>query len=233
MVGNCERRSERLYLWHSTRCSPSFEIQPVDASIARIGPDFGEELRKWSKGAMTGSGIIYCPPLTTIFNGILKIDTNTDTVTELDANLLPERNYCWYCYWQSCALPLDGCIYFMPCGVSHIMKLDPNNNDAISSVRVDLVGDEHRKYIGTVVGIDGCLHGIPDHPPHRIVKYDPINDITSFIGEADTWIDCNAHCILGDGALGRDGCIYVGRQVLKICTANNSYATTNGWQCFM
>ena len=36
------------------------------------------------------------------------------------------------------------------------MKLDPNNNDAVSSVGCDL-GDGYNKYKGTMaVGIDGC-----------------------------------------------------------------------------
>ena len=39
---------------------------------------------------MTENGVIYCPPRDEDF-GILKIDTKTDVVTELDANLLPER----------------------------------------------------------------------------------------------------------------------------------------------
>ena len=42
--------------------------------------------------------------------------------------------------WVSCALALDGCIYFMPYDAHHIMKLDPNNGDAMSSVGDDLGG---------------------------------------------------------------------------------------------
>ena len=95
------------------------------------------------------------------------------------------------------------------------MKLDTNNNDAISSVGDDL-GHGYDKYKGTVVGIDGCLYGIP-HFSKRIIKYDPINDTTSFVAE-----EAGFHCT--GGALGRDGCIYAvtwdGR-VLKIDTANN------------
>ena len=142
--------------------------------------------------------------------GILKIDTNTDTVTELDVQR--------YQGWRSCAAALDGCIYFMPYHARRIMKLDPKNNDAISSVGDDL-GEGLYKYIGTVVGIDGCMYGISQQS-YRIVKYDPINDITSFVGdEVDQFFDCN-----GDGALGRDGCIYASRRggrVLKINTHNN------------
>ena len=194
------------------------KFNPVDESIIYIGPDFGDQSWKWSKGAMDDKGIIYCPPMRSN-RGILKIDTNTDTVTELDANLMPERGD--YSMWFSCALALDGCIYFMPSNARRILKLDPYNNDAISIVGDDL-GDGHRKYIGTVMGIDRCLYGIPNST-NRIVKYDPINDITSFIGEEATSYGflCNGH-----GALGRDGCIYAARldgRVLKINTNNDSH----------
>ena len=64
-------------------------------------------------------------------------------------------------------LALDGCIYFMPANVRRIMKLDPNNNDAMTSVGDDL--GKGWKYIGTVVGIDGCVYGIP-HRSKCIVK---------------------------------------------------------------
>ena len=61
------------------------------------------------------------------------------------------------------------------------MKLDPNCNDAIFSVGDDL-GGELFKYIGTVVGIDGCVYRVLDDT-FRIVIYYPINDITSFVAE--------------------------------------------------
>ena len=58
--------------------------------------------------------------------------------------------------WDSCAAALDGCIYFIPGDARRIMKLDPNNNDAISSVR-DELGDGEYKYNGTIVDIDGRI----------------------------------------------------------------------------
>ena len=193
------------------------KFNPVDKSITHIGPNLGNEY-KWGRGAMTENGVIYCPAFESDRNGILKIDTNTDTVTELDFNLLPERGYYM---WLSCALALDGCIYFMPCKARRIMKLDPNNNDAMSSVGNDL-GHGVWKYRGTVIGIDGCVYGIPDEKK-RILKYDPINDTTSFVGEeADGYFVCPSN-----GALGRDGCIYAftakDNRVLKIDTTNNSH----------
>ena len=123
--------------------------------------------------------------------------------------------------WESCALALDGCIYCMPSNARHIMKLDPNNGDAITSVGDDL-GSTQYKYIETVVGIDGCVYGIPlDFEIVEILKYDTINDITFFAGEesGEYW-ECN------NGAVERGGFIYVlitNCQVLKIDTTNNSH----------
>ena len=56
-------------------------------------------------------------------------------VTELNANLLPERGDNML---TSCAVAIDGCIYFMPYNARRIIKLDLNNNDAISVVGDDL-----------------------------------------------------------------------------------------------
>ena len=54
--------------------------------------------------------------------------------------------------WESCAAALDGFIYFMPWNARRIMKLDPNNNDAMSSIGDDLGYGEY-KYSGTIVGM--------------------------------------------------------------------------------
>ena len=68
---------------------------------------------------MADNSIIYCPPCNPR-RGILKIDTNTDDVTELDVNLFPERGYHM---WESCAATLDGFIYFMPSKARRIKEL--------------------------------------------------------------------------------------------------------------
>ena len=184
------------------------KFNPLDKSMTHIGPDFGYYLYKWYRGAITDNGVIYCPPGDPGGNnrGILKIDTNTDDVTELNVNLLPEQGS--YFIWKSCALALDGCIYFMPSSGRRIMKLDPNNNDAMSSVGDDL-GDKSEKYIGTIVGIDGYVYGIPFYSK-RILKYDPINDIISYVGE-----EANEDFCCTAGALGRDGCIYAYTYVIR------------------
>ena len=84
----------------------------------------------------------------------------------------------------SCAAALNGCIYFMPCHACRIMKIDPNNNDAMSSVGAYL-GRDGWKYRGMVFGIDGCVYGIP-RKSNRIIKYNPINGSTPYgVGEED------------------------------------------------
>ena len=210
--------------WEAPRVA---KFNPVDESITHIGPDFndnddndddGYDYRydlhdpgKWYKGAITESGVIYCPP-NNRHRGILKIDTNTDDVTELNRNLLPEQGGCM---WESCAAALDGCIYFMPRVARRIMKLDPNNNDAMSCVG-DNLGIFKFMESRTLIGIDGCVYGLFCEAD-CIVKYDPINDITSFIGD----VHLNNH----GGAMGIDGCIYAlgkNNQVLKIDTTNNT-----------
>ena len=65
------------------------KFNPVDKSLTLIGPDLGRGC-KWIEGAITDGGVIYCVPDHSRVNGILKIETNTDTVTELDGNLIPE-----------------------------------------------------------------------------------------------------------------------------------------------
>ena len=195
------------------------KFDPVDNSMTYIGPDFSA-YSEWYRGTMTDDGVICSPPLNEEC-GILKIDTNTDTVTELDAILLPEQGF-----WNrrtSYATALDGCIYFMPYHAHRIMKLDPKNNDTMTSVRDNLGTRACGKYHGMVVGIDVCVYGIPDNSTtNRILRYDPINDITSFVGEeADEDLKCRRN-----GVLGRDGCIYVldgDSRVLKIDTTNNSH----------
>ena len=67
--------------------------------MTHIGPDLSDYDAKWDRGAITDSGVIYCPPIDD--RGILKIDTNTDDVTELNVNLLPERgNYICRSRWM-------------------------------------------------------------------------------------------------------------------------------------
>jgi len=136
------------------------KFNPLNKFITHIGPDFGDDIwNKWRNGVMAENKVIYCPP-DNIDRGILRIDTKTDVVTELDVDLHPKRgdeNNAFHAMWKSCALALDGCIYFMPYDARHIMKLDPNNNDAMISIGDDVY--YRRAFVGTVGGIDSVSMG--------------------------------------------------------------------------
>ena len=86
------------------------KFDPVSKFMTYIGLDFGDDGCKWTGMAITDSGIIYCVPCNSDC-AILKVDTNADTATELNRNLLPEQGSN---IWISCAVALDGCIYCMP-----------------------------------------------------------------------------------------------------------------------
>ena len=85
-------------------------------------------------------------------------------------------------------IELDGVLM---CGGHHVLPL---SMDAFNSCLQGLVRDEEDKYRGTVVGIDGCVYGIPGNSK-RIVKCDPINDSTSSIGEVLMFSKRNLICI--------------------------------------
>ena len=85
----------------------AIKFDPVDKSITPIGPDFGNDGYNWWRGTMAENGVIYCPPEDDE-HGILKIDTNTDDVTELDVNLFPERgDWMWACGHHVLLLSMD------------------------------------------------------------------------------------------------------------------------------
>lgn len=202
------------------------KFNSVDKSITYIGPDFGDNSRKWRTGVLAPSnGIIYSFPWSQYNQyiqsiSILKIDTNTDTVSVLNVEL-PEQTGA--CTWASKgALGLDGCMYYMPINSKRILKFDPSDDSlaTIGDYLRELLGDQD--YSGAVTGIDGCLYGLP-YRAKRILKYDPINDVTSFLGQ-----EFDRPRFSG-GALGRDGHIYAAvtspwlePALLRIDTKNNT-----------
>jgi hypothetical protein len=196
------------------------KFNPLDKSLTEIGPDFGDDLAKWTCGVRANTGDIYCAPCNA--DHILKIKTSDGTVETLENVELPEtaRNSSWV----SGALAQDTNIYYMPYNARRIMKLNPDN-DTLSSVGDDL-GIGYGKYIGTVVGKDDCLYSIPYDNTH-IIKFDPTNpDTTSAVGEeAEELFMCR------NGVLGGDGDIYAANrfgQVLKIDVTMNSDYTWIG-----
>ena len=120
------------------------KLNPIDKSMTCIGPDLGNDghSKQWCRGAMTHSGVIYCPPFDPDRRGILKIDTNTDTATELNSNLLLERGED---LWISCAAALARWMHLLhalSCSSYHEVEIDANNKShgfVRNSIQSDLV----------------------------------------------------------------------------------------------
>jgi hypothetical protein len=157
------------------------KFNPLDKSLTEIGPDLGDGRYKWRCGVRDNNGNIYCAPF--FADRFLKISTNDGTVETLDDVELPETGGG---LWTSGALVAsDNSIYYMPLFASRIMRLNADN-DTCSSVG-DHLGEKPFKYVGTVVGNDDCVYGIPDLAT-RIVKYDP----------ADPDTTCTEECLPSD-----------------------------------
>lgn len=190
------------------------KFDTLDKSSIAVGEDLGSDRSKWKGGILANNNCIYCVPYCSPY--ILKYDIVSEQCTILNVVLPESGQY----KWSSGALAPDGNIYFMPFfGACYILKLNPSN-DSVCSVGIDL-GAGGFKYIGTVVGGDGCVYGIPSQT-NRIVKFDPRDQSTTFVGEiAEGFFKC------GNGALARDGCIYAANasgHVLQIDIMNNNYS---------
>jgi hypothetical protein len=66
------------------------KFNPVDESLTEIGPDLGDERRKWVCGVLADSGCIFCAPRRA--RQFLKVDTINGTVPLLDAELSEEEH---------------------------------------------------------------------------------------------------------------------------------------------
>ena len=168
------------------------KFNPTDKSSAPIEPDLGDRY-KYDGGTEDEKGCIYCTPHD-CWNtrGMLKIETNTDNVTILDARPPEEEEGQHntgtgrYFKWTKGALGLDGNIYFMPMDfASPILKLN-TDTDTFESVGDELgEGQYSGRYCWAVRCIDGCIYGIPNMSNH-IVKYDPVSQVTSCVGKKHT-----------------------------------------------
>ena len=212
-------------------------------------------------------GIIYCIPYNSQYIlTINTITDHVELLTMHDCNNMGDDNdnHDKIQKWTSGVQALDGCIYCMPAYASHILKIDPtavymdmdnnmnmnmnmdNNMDeqegvvTVKGVSVTSVGMKFEwgwKYFDTILGIDGCIYGIPNETK-SIFKYDTVTNVCSIVGgERDDCFYCDS------GVLGRGGrFIYAlrkgvgaddvsgggnggnGNEVVKIDTLKNQYS---------
>ncbi len=141
-------------------------------------------------------GIIYMIPY--MHTKIVKLDTNTDTITQISINLGDSslRKY------SGAALAPNGYIYAVPAYAGNVLKINPRD-DSYTTIG-SLGTTSYAKYLGAVAAPNGCVYGIPSKAD-KVLKIDPITDAISFLPPAFS--------IASDGnwqgaSLSRNGCIY-------------------------
>lgn len=137
-----------------------WKIDPLANTVSEIGINFNTN-STWGWLAYA-----FCPQNNCIYgvylqgtnnNKILKIDTNTDTVSLLSTSLaLP--NSTDICYYGATYDPKSGKVWFFPISIKfQIASLDPNNNDSIAT-HGTYSGSNGPRYLGACLGLDGRIY---------------------------------------------------------------------------
>jgi DNA-binding beta-propeller fold protein YncE len=125
----------------------------------------------WS-ATVAGNGKIYCAPDNE--ETVLKIDPDTDTVTEFGSLGATEDKY------GKSILASNGKIYAVPLAADQVLKIDPGTDTATS------IGDNYAilgsaKWLDVVEGDDGMIYGLP-YEAGCVLKIDPNTDTTETFG---------------------------------------------------
>jgi hypothetical protein len=125
------------------------KINPADDSMTEIG-SFDRAIFKWWSGVCTKEGIIYCAP----YNDarIMKIDTNTDTVSYLACNAITNNEN-----FAMVVLGANGKIYMIPCAYEFIMEIDPSD-DSITYFESEPVIKPQFKYGTATLAKNGQIY---------------------------------------------------------------------------
>lgn len=176
------------------------------------GLPFGSEV-------LTPGGIIYAVPYN--HNKILKIDSNTDTVSQFGDFSSGSL------YRYSCAvLAPNGFIYVLPGRSTNILKINPSNDTYTTFGDLSVMGTSSSKWGGACVAPNGCIYGMPCGT-NKIIKINPKTDeITLF----DTPYTVPSTGLWQDAVLSRNGCIYgtpraSGLPYFKIDPSTDTFST--------
>jgi len=184
-----------------------WKLDPYTDTVTEIGINFNPNVSTWGWHSN-----VLCPQNNCIYgiylrglnnNKILKIDTNTDTVSLLNTTLtLPNSND--QAYRGGTYDPVSQKVWFMPISLKfQIVSLDPNNNDS-TSTHGTYSGANGPRYIGACLGLDGRIYSI-GWAYTNIWTYDIQNNIRTQSGSTGL---LNAY--LGESAiLGKNGKIYL------------------------
>jgi len=215
------------------------KIDTVTYEVSTFGdPTLLDGKQKWYGGLLGADGNIYCIPQNA--DSVLKIIPETQEVVLLGQGQIgPWGGWKWH---GGVVAPRDGCIYGIPNNLDTVMRIDPFANGGAGEVtlfgdRETIKGGSHRddgkyKYLGGVLGSDGCIYCMPGDAD-RVLKIIPGMQPG---GEPDV-------CVIGksfederkcqnkwqNGFEGQDGCIYgiplKGESVLQIDIATQQVSS--------
>ena len=134
----------------------------------------------------------YCIPYRA--DQILKIDPSNDETT------LVGEEYNYYETWYN-GFADEDFIYGITCYANQFLKYNIKTETS-ELVGDDLGDDDDHKWISGAVADDGCLYCFP-YEHNRILKFDPNDDTTIFVGEEIEDIR-----MLGDNIKAKNGCLY-------------------------
>ena len=185
-----------LWKWHggvlSPRdgciyCIPQFaeqvlKIDPATDECQLIGGPFPGR-NKWYGGLMGTDGRIYGVPQNA--STVLRIDPGGVNGGECETfGNFPEGGWKWH---GGCVGP-DGVIYGIPAHANTVLKIEPGDIPRLSEIGGPLRTGKHRtdgkyKYLGGVLGKDGCVYCIPSDSDY-VLKIDCATDEVREVGES-------------------------------------------------
>ena len=143
------------------------KYDPINDTTSFVGEEAAEDFLKCSgDGALGRDGYIYA---VTEYGRVLKIDTTNNSQCFV-GNRIVLAHYINY-GWGEAILGIDGCIYWPPCGATHILKYDPHSN------LTSLVGNNFGidQWTGGCLATDGVIYCFPSDAK-RILTINPLKE---------------------------------------------------------
>jgi hypothetical protein len=133
-----------------------------------IGPEYTGKF-KWLRGVSIPVSALHdptekypagvCLALPSNAASILKIDPETSNVYTFGEALLKGQIHLGWLYHGGNLAKQNGWVYAIPANATRVIKFHPVT-DEVMFVGPDL-GEMKQKWYGGIVGLDGCIYGIP------------------------------------------------------------------------
>ena len=167
-------------------CIPQFaervlKIDPATDSCELIGGPFPGR-NKWYGGLMGTDGCIYGVPQNA--EAVLRIDPATNGGECTLHGKYPLGGW----KWHGGTVGVDGAIYGVPAHADTVLKITPGDPPTMVEIGSNLRTGKHRtdgkyKFLGGVLGKDGCVYFIPSDSDH-VLQIDCETDEVREVGES-------------------------------------------------